>query len=74
MLRLNKDGFTIEVKTDNPVDEWLTLIDEMLDLLQQERSSNHNDRYIALGFIREMLPDNSNELSKVMKILDKKSA
>lgn len=53
-----KGSFTIEVKEcHNPVESWLEMHSEMIDLLQSENIDMHSNRYAYLELLRNMLPD-----------------
>lgn len=65
-VTFNKEGFTISVTTPgyNPVERWLEMHEEMIDLLQSEAEDMHSNRYAYLELVRQMQPNL--ELAKLM--------
>lgn len=63
MVQITDNGFTIEVETTlGATDQYLSLVQEMLDLLQSEDEHKRKERYYVIDLIKEMLPKDQNEL------------
>lgn len=63
MVRITENGFTIEVETTlGATEQYLSLVQEMLDLLQSEDEDKRRERYYVIDLIKEMLPKDQNEL------------
>jgi len=59
MVTFNENSFIIEVQTGtNPIENWLTTHDELIELLQSQAADMINGvPYHALELIRCMMPD-----------------
>ncbi len=58
MVKFYPDRFTIEVVTNcNPIESWLNMHSEMIDLLQSDNDEVHTSHYYYLELMREMMPD-----------------
>ena len=68
MVKFADDGFTIEVKTGFcPVDSWLEMQHELLDLLQSQHPDMLATRRLTIDLIRDMMPD----YATAKKMIDK---
>lgn len=56
MVEINEKSFAIRVETNTPIDDWLQLVDQMLDLLASENDDMHENRFLIIALIRDMLP------------------
>lgn len=58
MITFKERSFVVEVPTlGDPIEEWLTLVNEMIDVLQSENEDMHSNRYQYLNMVKELLPD-----------------
>ena len=74
MIEFNNKGFAIKIESTTPVADWLTLVDEMLDLLQSEREDMPQNRYYVIGFIRDMLPKEQHEIHEMSDFINRTEA
>lgn len=57
-VKFQKDGYTIEVKTPSPIEDWAGLHESLLDLLHYlDRESITDNFYHIPDLLRAMLPN-----------------
>lgn len=59
MVRFNKDGFTITVKTRYPIQDYLNITSGLIDLIR-DQDENMSERPVhSLVLLKSLLPDES---------------
>jgi len=58
MVTFKEDRFIIEVETvTNPIEDWLSLHDEILNVLMSEDEAMKENRPKCLSLLRDLMPD-----------------
>lgn len=57
MVRFEDKRLVIVLDTSSPAEDWKSITDDLIDLLQSEDKDMRGDRYYVLELLRQMSPD-----------------